>query len=170
MQMNTKMLLAALMLATAPAIALASPDDMLPGTFEANLSVANDYVFRGFTQTEEDVAVQGGLDWYAVGGVYFGASAANVKFGIPGESDVKLDVYGGYKGQVDNFSYDVGATKILLSRHRQRGLKYDWYEVSGKAGYISASLRSRQALPITPNFFGGLDDSLYYSGKLKVHR
>ena len=32
-------------------------------SISANLAVTTDYVFRGYTQTGEDPAVQGGLDW-----------------------------------------------------------------------------------------------------------
>ncbi len=168
MQTNGKMLLAALMLATASTSAMAGPDDMQPGTFAATVSVANDYVFRGFTQIgDDDVAVQGGLDWYGVGGVYFGALASNVKYGIPGEGDVKLDVYGGYKGQIDNFSYDVGATKYFYPS-TAKALEYDWFEVSGKVGYDFGLAKVTAGAAYTPDYNGGLGGSWYYSGKLKV--
>ncbi len=167
MQTNGKMLLAAFMLSAAGTTAMAGPDEMEPGTFAANIAVTNDYVFRGFTQTQEDWAVQGGFDWYSLGGVYFGTSASNIEFGIPGEGDFKLDVYGGYKGQIENFSYDVGAIKYFYPSSA-KALEYDWYEVSGKVGYDFGVAKVSAGVAYTPDFFGGLDDGFYYSGKVKV--
>ncbi len=175
MRMNGKLMLAVLMLATASTNAMAGSDDMLPGTFAANISVANDYVFRGFTQVgEDDVAVQGGIDWYSGAGagisnagVYFGAQAVNMNFGLPGEGDVKLDVYGGYKANIDNFSYDIGAIKYFHPS-TAKALEYDWYEVQGKVGYDFGLAKVTAGVAYTPDFFGGLGDGWYYSGKVKV--
>lgn len=167
MQTNAKTLLAGLMLAMAATTVHAGNDEMLPGTFAANIAVTNDYVFRGFTQTQEDAAVQGGIDWYSLSGVYFGAWASNFDFGLPGEGDVKLDVYGGYKGKIDNFSYDISATRYFYPS-TAKALDYDWYEFAGKVGYDFGVASVSGGVAYTPDFFGGLDDGFYYSGKVKV--
>lgn len=44
-----------------------------------NAGVVSDYVFRGFSQTAEDPAIQGGVDLTA-GSFYAGAWASNVDF------------------------------------------------------------------------------------------
>ena len=47
----------------------------------ANLSILNDYVFRGQSQTAEHSAIQGGFDYAADSGFYAGIWGSNVDFG-----------------------------------------------------------------------------------------
>ncbi|MBT6088025.1 MAG: hypothetical protein HOH20_00460, partial [Rhodospirillaceae bacterium] len=83
-------------------------DSSLPGAFSGNVTLTSDYVFRGFTQANEDPAIQGGLDWESGTGLYLGTWGSNVNFGDGDEASVELDVYGGYAGEGDGFTYDVG--------------------------------------------------------------
>ena len=55
------------------------------GTFTGNVALTNDYVFRGFSQTLEHAAIQGGLDWDSGMGIYLGTWASNVEFTSAGE-------------------------------------------------------------------------------------
>ena len=59
-----------------------------------NVGVVSDYIFRGFSQTGEDPAIQGGVDLTS-GSFYAGAWASNVDFGD--DTDAEIDVYGGYR-------------------------------------------------------------------------
>jgi len=74
---------------------------------EGNIGITNNYVWRGFTQTEDQAAVSGGLDYTAESGFYAGAWASNVDFGP--DAGYELDLYGGYGGEWANgISYDIG--------------------------------------------------------------
>jgi predicted porin len=77
------------------AIALASAAGAASaqGDLSANVAVTNDYVWRGISQTDNNFAVQGGLD-YTNGGFYVGGWASNVDFGT--DADIEVDLYGGY--------------------------------------------------------------------------
>jgi hypothetical protein len=148
---GVRLIFAALLLGATTTAAVADDDKgLLPWGLSANLAFTNDYVFRGFTQTQEDIAVQGGLDWDSGMGIYLGAWASNVKpFGIPGEGDVELDLYGGYKGTIGNLSYN-------------------WWEASAKVGYDFGFAALSGSVNYTPDFFGGLDDGWYYAAKVAV--
>jgi uncharacterized protein (TIGR02001 family) len=73
--------------------------------FSGNVAYTNDYRFRGISQTDEDMAVQGGFDIDFGNGFYAGTWASNVQFG----GSIEIDWYGGYAGEVnDDLSYDIG--------------------------------------------------------------
>ena len=92
-----RLLMAALFLGAATASAAAQDDEgMLPGSISGNVAITSDYVFRGFTQTREDVAVQVGIDWDSDTGVYVGAWGSNIRFGLPDEGNFEGRLYGGY--------------------------------------------------------------------------
>jgi uncharacterized protein (TIGR02001 family) len=159
---------AGLLLAATTTTALAQDDNGMEwGTFSGNVALTNDYVFRGFTQTQEDVAIQGGFDWDSGHGFYAGTWASNFQFGIPGEGSIKWDVYGGYKGTVDNFTYDIGAIGYLYPG-TDKSLDYDWWEASAKVGYDFGVAALSGSVSYTPDYFGGLDKSWYYHGKVAV--
>ncbi len=81
------------------------------------ISLASDYVFRGVSQTNQDPALQGGIEYAADSGFYVGGWGSNISWLsdasttlAPISSSLELDVYGGYRGQFsDALSYDVGA-------------------------------------------------------------
>ena len=75
--------------------------------FESNVAIANDYVWRGMTQTSEEPAISGGFDIAGESGLYFGTWASNVEFGDG--AALELDWYVGYANELDNgLSYDIG--------------------------------------------------------------
>ena len=46
-----------------------------------NVSLATDYVYRGYSQTNEQPTIQGGFDVAGESGLYGGVWASNVEFG-----------------------------------------------------------------------------------------
>lgn len=76
------------------------------GNLEANIAVSSDYVFRGFSQTMEDPAISGGLDYSFGNGFSIGTWASNVDFG--NDATAEVDLYAGYGFQVaDGVNLDV---------------------------------------------------------------
>ncbi len=72
----------------------------------ANVSVTNNYIWRGISQTKDQTAVSGGVDFAHGSGVYVGAWLSNVDFGDSTNSEV--DLYTGYSFKVDQFTIDFG--------------------------------------------------------------
>ncbi len=96
-----KYLLAA---AAAGTLALAAGHALADGaSVTYNISATNDYVFRGYSQTDGKAAIQGGID-VTEGSFYEGAWASNSDFG-----DREVDLYGGWRPTAGKFSFDVGA-------------------------------------------------------------
>jgi uncharacterized protein (TIGR02001 family) len=81
----------------------------------ANVGVTSNYVFRGLTQTDDGVALQGGVDYVHEAGVYAGAWASNVELS-PGDKGYETDLYAGYNFKLnENVTFDVGYIAYLYS-------------------------------------------------------
>jgi len=72
----------------------------------ANVGVTNNYLWRGLEQTHGESAVSGGIDYEHQSGFYVGTWVSNADWAE--EMTYELDIYGGYSGEVENLSYDVG--------------------------------------------------------------
>lgn len=98
-----------------------------------SVSLTSDYVFRGVSQSNQDPALQGGVEYSAESGAYIGAWGSSISWlsdlsstPAPISSSLELDVYGGYRGKFsDTVSYDVGAL-------------YYWYPGDFPSGFNSA--------------------------------
>jgi uncharacterized protein (TIGR02001 family) len=72
------------------------------------VTLTSDYDFRGFTQTKQDPAIQGSVDYTHASGFYAGAWGSNVNFGNCCDENVELDVYAGWRGG-STVAWDLGA-------------------------------------------------------------
>jgi hypothetical protein len=70
------------------------------------VTVVSDYDFRGITQSAQDPALQGSIDYAHDSGFYIGAWASNIDFGDEFDADVEVDVYAGFRGGED-VTWDV---------------------------------------------------------------
>lgn len=104
----------------------------------ANVSLVSDYVFRGISQTQSDLTIQGGFDWSHESGFYVGTWASGVDFvdrGIDDGADIELDLYLGYGGSFnDDWSYDVSYVQFLYPGTISE-VDYDYGEFLGSVGY-----------------------------------
>lgn len=68
-----------------------------------NVGLTSNYVWRGLTQTADDAAISGGIDYAAPFGLSAGMWASNTSFGSP-----ELDLYAGYGIEFGDFGVSVG--------------------------------------------------------------
>jgi uncharacterized protein (TIGR02001 family) len=110
MRTATYILLFAGFAAATPVIAADAPAS--PHTVSGNFGLTTDYIFRGVSQTQQQPAVQGGFDYSHASGIYVGTWLSNVSWvkegGFKNNSSLEVDLYGGYKGSVGDFGYDLG--------------------------------------------------------------
>jgi len=66
-------------------------------SFSGSLAVVSDYRFRGLSQTFKRPAVQGGVEYAHVSGLYAGSAISNISDAVFPGGDVELDLYGGYR-------------------------------------------------------------------------
>jgi uncharacterized protein (TIGR02001 family) len=95
---------------TADAAGETSPPPAI--TVSGSAAIASDYRFRGVSQTDEQLAVQGGITIAHDSGFYVGTWASNLAgWGTFGGANMELDLIGGYKAKLaDNATLDVGLT------------------------------------------------------------
>jgi uncharacterized protein (TIGR02001 family) len=76
-----------------------------------NVGLSSDYIWRGITQTNGDISVNGGFDLSTDNGFYLGTWASNASAGA---ASMELDVYLGFSGDMaENMTYDVGYISVI---------------------------------------------------------
>ena len=74
----------------------------------ANINLTSNYIWRGVTQTSDQAAIQGGIDYQHKNGIYAGTWVSNVDFGGPQANGYEQDWYVGYGFKTDPVTWDVG--------------------------------------------------------------
>jgi uncharacterized protein (TIGR02001 family) len=140
---KTAIALAASGLFVSAAYAQTAPAAPEPSPITANVTVVNDYRYRGISQSNFQPAIQGGFDYAHESGFYIGnwnssiswlsdsysAAASNPKISAP----VEMDFYAGFKKELiaPGFATDVGV------------LQY-YYPISGSLDSSLNNITARQ--------------------------
>ena len=122
-----------------------------------NVGLVSDYVFRGFSQTDESPALQGGVD-ATIGAFYVGAWASNLDFGDG--TDAEVDIYGGYRGETAGFAFDAGVVGYGYVGAPD-GADYGYVELKGAVSRAVGPATLGAAVYWSPDFFG-LDEEATY--------
>lgn len=122
-----------------------------------NANVTSDYVFRGFSQTDSDLAFQLGADLTA-GAFYAGAWASNVDFGD--DTKAEFDIYGGVRGETAGYEWDLGLVGYFYA-DAPGGTDYDYLEFKAAASRAIGPATLGLAAYYSPDFFG-LDEAATY--------
>lgn len=105
--------------AAALALLVATPalaqEESSPFTVSGSFGLATDYRFRGVSQTDKEMAVQGGITVGHESGFYVGTWGSNLAgWGTFGGSNTELDIFGGYKIELtEGISLDAGLTWFM---------------------------------------------------------
>jgi uncharacterized protein (TIGR02001 family) len=80
-----------------------------------NVGLSSDYIWRGMTQTNGDIAVNGGFDLSTDMGFYLGTWASNANVtNASGTASMELDIYLGFSGEMaENMTYDIGYISVI---------------------------------------------------------
>jgi uncharacterized protein (TIGR02001 family) len=122
-------------------------EGLIPGDFSATVAITTDYVWRGLTQTDEGVALQASIDWEHDSGLYAGFWGSNVEF--DDSTQIEIDVYGGYAGEIAGFSYDVGFTVYTYPGNDD---DLDFGEIGASVGYDFGLASLSTGLYVDPEF------------------
>ncbi|MFV3073858.1 TorF family putative porin [Niveispirillum fermenti] len=122
-----------------------------PFSFSGSAALTSDYVFRGYSQTEEDPAVQLGLEVGHESGFFAGAWGSNVDLGA--DADVELDVYIGYGNTIDNFSYSIVGNYYTYPG-ADSSAKYDFFEFGLNLEYALDKFTLSGSAYWSPEFYG----------------
>ena len=100
------------------------------GEWTANAAASNNYIWRGLTQSENESAVSGGIDFAADNGFYVGTWASNVSYAPGDVFSYEHDIYFGFAGEAGDISYDVG----YLYYNYDKAAEFDFGEIYGSVG------------------------------------
>ena len=155
MMKRIKMLFGATLLTSVMITGGAHAEGQISGT----VTLASDYLFRGVTQTLNNPAIQGGID-YANGPFYAGVWASNVDFGV--DETIETDVYAGFRPSLGPVSFDFGVIGYFYPGSTDTLGEYDYVEGKAAASFAPVEgLTLGAALYYSPEFFAETGDATY---------
>lgn len=145
-----------------------------PHEFSANVALTSDYMYRGFTQSNEGPALSGGFDYGHVSGFYAGVWASSIEFnaGTDNASSLEVDVYAGFGGDIGDsgLSYDVGGLYYIYpDQNEDTAGDYDFFEFYGSLGYsINDMVSTGLYLAYSPDFYGETGTGIYVAANVDL--
>jgi len=125
-----------------------------------NIGAVTDYRYRGISQTRLRPALQGGADFSHKSGFYVGTWGSTIKWinDGGGDSDVEVDIYGGYKTSFGDVGVDVGVLRYLYPGS-DLAVNPDTTEIYAAGSWGPATLKYSHAVT---NLFGFADSKNSY--------
>lgn len=163
-----------------PADAAAEPPgSWLPGTFSGTVSINNDYIFRGISQTDHNPALQGNINYTLDTGfegisVYGGVWGSNIDFNDDAANNnhgghLETDWSFGLTGTIldTGVGYNLGAIYYYYPG-ANHDLNYDYWEFAPALTYTIDIVTLTGGLNYSPDYFGGSGDGYYLNGGASV--
>jgi len=176
-KMKTKLLaaslLGALSLAGTAVPAFADGEEAAASPWSATLAVTSDYRFRGISQSDEGVAVQGSIDFASESGFFAGIWASNIDFDDAAsyDSNIEVDLYAGYTLAVGESTSLAG--KFVYYAYPDSDTPpgfgdYDYYEIIGSLSHDFGGASITGEVAYSPDFFGEVGDAIAATGTIAV--
>ena len=118
----------------------------------ANVTLASDYSFRGWSQTGRDPAIQGGFDVAFEGGLALGTWASNVNFG---DTSMEWDLYLGWSGEVAD-GVELGVQLIHFQYPGDTELNYQEAAATLSFGDLGVGVN------YSPSYLGVSGETFFY--------
>ena len=151
-----------IVLATAVAASLTS--GIAAAELTGNAAIASNYIWRGVSQTQNQAAGQGGIDWSNDSGFYVGTWVSNVDFTPVGQKGYEMDLYAGFAGDAGDFGYDIGV--ISYQYPMEPEINFTELYVSGSFSMVTVGI-NYTADAAHANDGGAFDSGdMYVSGSL----
>ncbi len=156
--MNKKLSIAmSLVLAGSALSTTAMAEEVMGLELSANVALTSNYIWRGYTLSDDDFAIQGGFDAAHSSGVYAGVWASSID--QYNDSEIELDTYIGWGGEVGPVGVDVGWVRYWYPGEASPSVETDEYHVgvSTEAGPVGLGVTYNYS----PDYFGA-DDNDYW--------
>lgn len=126
--------------------------------FGVNITLTTDYVFRGETQTTNEPAIQGGVDWN-YNNFSLGIWASNVDFtAVIPDTDIELDYYGAYTNSIGAFDYNLGIFYYTYPGADDAAAELDYFEFIPSLSYSFSEITFSPGIYVqygfSPDYFG----------------
>lgn len=129
-----------------------------------NASAVSDYVFRGFSQSDERPALQAGVDLTA-GVFYAGAWASTVDFGDG--TDAEFNIYGGVNTEAAGYEWGLGVVGYVYAGPPS-GSDYNFVEVQASVSRAIGAVTLGGQVAYSPDFYGIDEEATYVEANLAV--
>jgi len=151
-KLSTLCIAASTLLATSSVMAWESEDGQ--HSTSASVAMTSDYVWRGYSNSNDLPAIQGSFDYGHASGFYAGTWGSNVDFG---DATVEIDIYAGYANEIGDtgISYDVSALRYIYPGAGESS--WNEYTLAFGYSYFSASAA------FTSDIYGSDEKATYYS-------
>ena len=146
-------------LACFPAFSTADSTSDSEWSLSGNIALTSDYVFRGYTQTDGDPAIQGGFDVGHSSGLFAGVWASNVESdpAAPVNYDganVEFDLFVGWKGDIADSGLELTAKALRFMYPGSDTSTNDSNEFSLNLGYDFTVASLRGSINYSDDYFG----------------
>lgn len=140
-----------------------APEAADPITITGSATVVSDYRFRGFSQSNEEAAIQGGFTVTHESGLYVGTWGSSIGF----NNGTEVDVFAGFSTAVaSGLTADIGATLYLYPGSSNTSVIEPYASLTGTVG--PATIKGMVAwAPGGQDSLGGAD-AFYASADLAV--
>ncbi|WP_448586391.1 TorF family putative porin [Thermaurantiacus sp.] len=168
---------AAAALAAAPVALAQEASEEKPFSVSGTVAFVTDYRFRGVSQSDNSVAIQGGLTFSHESGLYAGFwSSSLAGWGTFGGPNVELDLFGGYTFDLGPVGMDAGFTVYTYPGGADTTTFVELYvKASGSLGPVGLTGGVFYAPKQTPlgnwsnhpdSRVGDKEDNIYLSGDI----
>ena len=135
--------------------AMAAPE------ISGNVTLTSDYRFRGISQSNDDIAIQGGFDIAFENGIYLGTWGSSVDFGTADgdgfDGTLELDYYAGWSMETESgVGVDVGY--LYYDYPGDDGAEGDYQEIYGSVSFFDITLGGAYS----DDYYGETENFFYY--------
>jgi uncharacterized protein (TIGR02001 family) len=137
--------------------------------WSATLAVTSDYRFRGQSQTDRGVAVQGSIDFASESGFFAGVWASNIDFNDAGDTSIEVDLYAGITTAVSE-STEATFKVVYYAYPDQDNLAndYDYVEVLASLSHDFGGASVSGEIAWSPDYFAQTGSAVALTGTLEV--
>ena len=147
-------------------------DEQSSYTLTSNVAFTSNYVSRGFTQSWDQPALQGGIDYVHSSGFYAGTWASSISGTEFRGGNIEWDFYAGYAGKAGPLGYVLGLYQYTYPGTSSPSIGNHNYDYTEARVGVSHGIVSLDAyVTISGNYFGTFEDSsgkvVYYDFNVK---
>ncbi len=142
------------------------------GPFTGGAALTNDYRFRGVSQSDQDAAVQGWLQYDHASGFFFNVWASSIDFNdAPIDSSVEVDFTAGYNFKLGPDT--TGGAKVVYYWYADADIpsglpEYDYWELIGSLGHDFGKFSMTGEIAYSPDYFLEAGDAWALTGGVSV--
>jgi uncharacterized protein (TIGR02001 family) len=126
-----------------------------------NVALTSDYRFRGISQSDESIAVQGGFDLGWDNGIYIGTWGSSVDFDTNGsgfDGSLELDYYIGWASDIGDTGVSIDVGYLYYDYPGDDDVEGDYQELYASVGFWDVTL----GMAYSDDYYGETDTFFYY--------